>query len=109
MTPLDSGRPKGIYVNVNNIHTEGRTPMQLVATLDEYGKPAWIIAMIVLIASEVWFFPYQVDWHMLAYSTTDGKGFSYPLMLRINPIYAIAYLIALVAAIPYWRYLGLIG
>jgi hypothetical protein len=33
-------------------------------------------------ATTVWFFPYQqVDWHMLAYSTTDGKGFSYPLML----------------------------
>jgi hypothetical protein len=54
-------------------------------------------------------FSLQVDWHMLAYSTTDGKGFSYPLMLWINPIYALAYIIALIAAIPYWRYLGLIG
>ena len=34
-------------MNVNNIHTEGRTLMNLVATLDEYGKPAWITAMIV--------------------------------------------------------------
>jgi anion transporter len=75
----------------------------------DVGMSPWIIAMIVLIASEVWFFPYQVDWHMLAYSTTDGKGFSYPLMLWINPIYALAYLVALIAAIPYWRYLGLIG
>jgi anion transporter len=75
----------------------------------DVGMSPWIIAMIILIASEVWFFPYQVDWHMLAYSTTDGKGFSYPLMCRINPIYAIAYIIALVAAIPYWRYLGLMG
>ena len=75
----------------------------------DVGMSPWIIAMIILIASEVWFFPYQVDWHMLAYSTTDGKGFSYPLMLWINPIYALAYLIALVAAIPYWRYLGLVG
>jgi anion transporter len=75
----------------------------------DVGMSPWIIAMIILIASEVWFFPYQVDWHMLAYSTTDGKGFSYPLMLRINPIYALAYIVALVAAIPYWRYLGLIG
>jgi hypothetical protein len=46
MMALDFTSAKGIYVNVNNIHTEGRTPMQLVATLDEYGKPAWIIAMI---------------------------------------------------------------
>ncbi|HEY2921255.1 MAG TPA: SLC13 family permease [Candidatus Binatia bacterium] len=75
----------------------------------DVGMSPWIIAMVVLIASEVWFFPYQVDWHMLAYSTTDGKGFSYPLMLWINPIYAFAYIIALIAAIPYWRYLGLIG
>jgi DASS family divalent anion:Na+ symporter len=75
----------------------------------DVGMSPWIIAMIVLIASEVWFFPYQVDWHMLAFSTTDGKGFSYPLMMWINPVYALAYLIALIAAIPYWRYLGLIG
>jgi anion transporter len=75
----------------------------------DVGMSPWIIAMIVLIASEVWFFPYQVDWHMLAYSTTDGKGFSYPFMLWINPIYAFAYIVALIAAIPYWRYLGLIG
>lgn len=75
----------------------------------DVGMSPWIIAMIILIASEVWFFPYQVDWHMLAYSTTDGKGFSYPLMCRVNPIYAIAYIIALIAAIPYWRYLGLMG
>jgi anion transporter len=75
----------------------------------DVGMSPWIIAMIILIASEVWFFPYQVDWHMLAYSTTDGKGFSYPLMCRINIFYALAYLIALIAAIPYWRYLGLMN
>lgn len=67
----------------------------------------WIMIMIVLVASEVWFFPFQVDWHTLAYGTTDGKGFSYRDMNRIHLFYAAAYLIALVAAIPYWRYLGL--
>ncbi len=75
----------------------------------DVGMSPWIITMIILIASEVWFFPYQIDWHMLAYSTTDGKGFSYPLMCRINIFYAIAYLTALIVAIPYWRYLGLIN
>ena len=75
----------------------------------DVGMNPWIIAMMILIASEVWFFPYQVDWHMLAHSTTDGKGFSYPLMCRINPVYAIAYIVALLAAIPYWRYLGLMN
>jgi anion transporter len=75
----------------------------------DVGMNPWIITMMILIASEVWFFPYQVDWHMLAYSTTDGKGFSYPLMCRINPVYALAYIIALLLAIPYWRFLGLMN
>lgn len=75
----------------------------------DVGMSPWIIAMLILIASEVWFFPYQVDWHMMAYSTTDGKGFSYPLMCRINIFYAAAYIVALLLAIPYWRYLGLMN
>jgi anion transporter len=75
----------------------------------DFGMSPWIIAMIILMASEVWFFPFQVDWHTLAFSTSEKKGFSYPLMCRVNPFYAIAYIIALIAAIPYWRYLGLMG
>jgi anion transporter len=75
----------------------------------DMGISPWIMAMIILVGSEVWFFTFQVDWHTLAYSTTEGKGFSYPLMSRINFFYALAYLIALIAAIPYWRYLGLMG
>jgi anion transporter len=75
----------------------------------DLGISPWIMAMIILVGSEVWFFTFQVDWHTLAYSTTEGKGFSYPLMYRINPFYALAYIVALIAAIPYWRYLGLMG
>ena len=81
----------------------------LVPLSVDVGMSPWIIAMIILMASEVWFFPFQVDWHTMAYSTTEKKGFSYPLMCRVNPIYALAYITALIAAIPYWRYLGLMG
>jgi di/tricarboxylate transporter len=61
----------------------------------DMGISPWIMAMIILVGSEVWFFTFQVDWHTLAYSTTEGKGFSYPIMYRINPIYALAYIVAL--------------
>jgi hypothetical protein len=81
----------------------------LLPLAGELGVNPWVIIMIILIASEVWFFPFQVDWHTLAYATTEGKGFSYRLMYRINPIYAVAYILALLVSIPYWRYLGLIG
>jgi hypothetical protein len=67
------------------------------------------VTPIILVGSEVWFFTFQVDWHALAYSTTEGKGFSYPLMSRINFFCALAYIVALRAAVPYWRYLGLMG
>jgi hypothetical protein len=75
----------------------------------DIGMSPWVIAMIILMASEVWFFPFQVDWHTLAYSTSERKGFSYPLMCQVNPFYALAYIAAMIAAIPYWRYLGLMG
>jgi len=68
----------------------------------------WVVTMVILIGSELWFFRYQIDWHTLAYATTEGKGFSYPLMCRVNPFFALAYLVSIVVAIPYWRYLGLI-
>ncbi|HEY3041711.1 MAG TPA: SLC13 family permease [Pyrinomonadaceae bacterium] len=68
----------------------------------------WVVTMVVLIGSEPWFFRYQIDWHTLAHATTEGKGFSYPLMCRVNPFFALAYLASIVAAVPYWRYLGLI-
>ncbi len=75
----------------------------------DVGMSPWIIAMIILMASEVWFFPFQVDWHTMAYAVTDRKGFSYAFMCRVHPFYALAYIVALIAAIPYWRYLGLMG
>ena len=75
----------------------------------DMGVSPWIIAMLVLVGSEVWFFRFQVDWHTLAFSTTESKGFSYRYMNWINPVYAVAYILALIAAIPFWRYLGLMG
>jgi anion transporter len=75
----------------------------------DLGVSPWIVAMLVLVGSEVWFFRFQVDWHTLAFATTESKGFSYRYMNWINPIYALAYIVALLAAIPYWRYLGLMG
>jgi len=76
---------------------------------NDMGISPWVMTMIILMGAEVWFFRFQVDWHTLAYATTDGKAFTYPLMYRINPFYALAYILGLIAGIPYWRYLGLIG
>ncbi|MBI4488105.1 MAG: anion permease [Deltaproteobacteria bacterium] len=81
----------------------------LVPLSTSMGISPWIMTMIILVGAEAWFFRFQVDWHTLAYATTEGKGFSYPLMCRVNPFFALAYILALLAGIPYWRYLGLIG
>lgn len=81
----------------------------LLPLASELGISPWVMAMIVLMGSEVWFLRFQVDWHTMADATTGGKGFSYPLMSRINPVYAVAYILAAIVAIPWWRHLGLIG
>ncbi|MFQ5849636.1 MAG: SLC13 family permease [Candidatus Binatia bacterium] len=83
--------------------------LALVPLSADMGFSPWITTMIILMGSEVWFFPFQIDWHRLATSTTEGKGFTYPLMCRLNPFYAFAYILALISGIPYWRYLGLMG
>ena len=75
----------------------------------DMGISPWVMTIIILMGAEFWFFRFQVDWHTLAYATTDGKAFTYPLMYRINAFYALAYILGLIAGIPYWRYLGLIG
>ena len=81
----------------------------LLPLAPELGISPWVLAMIVLMGSEVWFLRFQVDWHTMAIATTGGKGFSYPMMYRINPVYAVAYVLAAIVAIPWWRHLGLIG
>ena len=81
----------------------------LLPLASELGISPWVMAMIVLMGSEVWFLRFQVDWHTMASATTGGKGFSYPMMSRINPVYAVAYVLAAIVAIPWWRHLGLIG
>jgi anion transporter len=81
----------------------------LLPLASELGISPWVMAMIVLMGSEVWFLRFQVDWHTMASATTGGKGFSYPMMSRINPVYAVAYILAAIVAIPWWRHLGLIG
>jgi len=56
--PIDKKRGSPTYVNVINIHRPGRTPgnctlenregvMPIVARLDELGRPAWILLMIL--------------------------------------------------------------
>jgi hypothetical protein len=68
MCALDVWTGEAIYVNVNNIHNREGPTMQLVATLDEYGKPAWITAMIV--GFVLW---WPVGLGILAYLIWSGR------------------------------------
>lgn len=57
-------------MNVNNIHTEGRDPwmQRAISTLDDYGKPAWITAMIV--GFVLW---WPIGLSVLAYMIWSGR------------------------------------
>jgi len=55
-------------------------------------------------------FPYQVDWHMLHSSTTDGKGFLLPADVP-DEHFSMRSPTSSLLSLPflYWRYLGLMG
>jgi Protein of unknown function (DUF2852) len=57
-------------VNVNNIHTEegSQEMQQLVTTLDDYGKPAWIIAAVL--GFIIW---WPIGLGLLAYLIWSGR------------------------------------
>ena len=70
MSSLDSGQARPTYVNVNNIHTEegSQEMQQLVTTLDDYGKPAWIIAAVL--GFIIW---WPIGLGLLAYLIWSGR------------------------------------
>ena len=70
MSSLDSGQAGPTYVNVNNIHTEegAHDMQQVVTTLDDYGRPAWIIATVL--GFIIW---WPIGLGLLAYLIWSGR------------------------------------
>ncbi len=84
----------------------------LVLTLAPIAMPAGIdaLALILVICTCVcvWFLPYQSPYYLALYFGTKEKAFTHGQVRPVAWSYGLIYLIAIVVALPYWHWLGLI-
>ncbi|WP_133138626.1 SLC13 family permease [Legionella genomosp. 1] len=69
----------------------------------------WIIAFVILMATESWIFPYQSSYFLCFKKLLNQQqNFELKPVLITNALLAIAKIAVIYASIPYWRYLGLL-
>ena len=69
----------------------------------------WLLAFVALTAAEGWFFPYQSsDYQLFRAGIGDVLDREHGQFIRLNAIVQAIKLLALVAAIPYWQWLGIL-
>ncbi|AFY40308.1 cyclic nucleotide-binding protein [[Leptolyngbya] sp. PCC 7376] len=73
------------------------------------GVNPWLIAFIILIISDGWFFPYQYSPKLLFTSITDAQGlFNDRLLTQGNILMNIVRVFAIFASFTYWKWLGIL-
>ncbi|MCC7107237.1 MAG: anion permease [Chloroflexi bacterium] len=69
----------------------------------------WVVALAVLMATNLWLHPQQSVYYLVAYYGAGERGFTHDQARPLAFAYALFVLVAVVASIPYWRWLGLIA
>ncbi|HUI25671.1 MAG TPA: SLC13 family permease, partial [Candidatus Kryptonia bacterium] len=66
------------------------------------------LTLVICTAVTVWFLPYQSTYYLALYFGTKEKAFTHGQVRPLAWSYGLIYLLAILAAIPYWRLLGLL-
>lgn len=80
----------------------------LIPIAVQTGISPWIPCFTIIVASNVWFRPYQCTFNLTFYSMTAGQLFQHrdlTYFLLINALIAIA---AIAASVPVWKLMGLL-
>jgi di/tricarboxylate transporter len=72
------------------------------------GVSKWVVALTVLMATNLWLYPQQSVYYLIAYYASHGRGFTHAQARPLAFAYAVFVWISVLASIPYWRWLGLI-
>lgn len=76
---------------------------------DQTGTNPWVVAFIILILSEAWFFPYQSEYYSLFLEQTEKyKRFDQKRFYRFNLGINLIRLLAIFLSIPYWSWLDIL-
>ena len=82
--------------------------LALFPTAGELGVNPWVVAITVLIAMNLWLYPQQNLLYLMAYYGTGERGFSHQQARPLAIAYTLFVVVAILASIPYWRWIGLI-
>ena len=74
----------------------------------QLGVHPGVVLLVILLTTDVWFFPYQLDVYQIAYFGTGEQGFSHAQGRRFMIAKLVVSLLAIVVSLPWWRALGLI-
>jgi di/tricarboxylate transporter/CRP-like cAMP-binding protein len=83
--------------------------LALSPTAVALGISPWVVGMAAMLGSNLWLYPQQSVLYLTAYHGTDGRAFSHAQARPLAVAYAVFVFVALLASIPYWRLIGLIG
>jgi CRP-like cAMP-binding protein/di/tricarboxylate transporter len=81
----------------------------LIPTAAAAGVNPWIVMFTAMLANNLWLYPQQNVLYQAAYFATGERSFSHEQARPLAFAYPAFVLLALVASIPYWRWLGLIA
>ena len=72
------------------------------------GIDGWVVGFVVLVAANIWIFPYMGLEYLIARDATRGEGFTDEQGIRMGVALTAVRLVAIAASIPYWMALGLL-
>jgi len=81
----------------------------LVPIAPTLGLDPWIVAFVVLSASNLWSVPYQLAAYRTFCSAADGYLFTHRQVRVFSVLYLLLCLCGLLASIPLWRWLHLLS
>ncbi len=81
----------------------------LFPTAASAGVGPWVVMLAILLANNLWLYPQQNVLYQAAYYATGERAFSHKQARPLAFAYAGFVLVAILASIPYWRWLGLVG
>jgi TRAP-type C4-dicarboxylate transport system permease large subunit len=72
------------------------------------GIHPFLLVLVSVAASSLWVLPYMNAMFLALCSATHGKGFTQAQASQLNLVFMGCIVIAVVACIPWWRFMGLI-
>ena len=82
--------------------------LALVPPAQALGIHPGAVLLTILIATDIWFLPFQLDSYQAAYFGTGEQGFSHAQGRKLMYAKLLVSALAIAVSVPWWRMIGLI-